>query len=588
MSDPFDPRERAGIVRDLTSSDEDVRRLAVERVALLSPEDGLSLLAAQLGDPSWRVRSAVVERIATSPHVEEAARVLIDSLADAENPGRRNAAVEALVQAGPSMIPALLDASRSADEDVRKFAIDGLAGIGDASAGDGVVAALRDADPNVRGAAAEALASVPCARAGELLLALAAEADEDLAVRFSALRALGMLELPVHSGDLSSALGDPLLRSAAFALLGRSAGDAGAVRILLKGLDASGRTDREAAVGGLLRTLSLCDAAEAEDLVRRIQESVSPDSPLIEDGIERLETGDAPTRLQLLQFLGMLRVEAVVVPILRCAREDEFEEAAVDTLALLDGTAEAAIDRAWETLDPAARRDACTVFGFTGGETGRERLVSALRDQDVDVRLTAAAAIGRRRIAAALPVMLARLEELGRSAEGDVDDERLALVQAIATIAEPRPGAESEYARVLSRLQEWIDEPHEALRLAVAMVISGVGRREEVHLVTRLLKDPSPAVRRASVRALERLDCEAAAEPPAPGAGGRGAARAPRGGGRAGREPELRRHGPPGAAGQRPRRVGPRRGRPGAGRTHGARRVGQRDAGLGARPRARR
>ena len=111
MNEAFDPRDRANIVRDLTSSDEDVRRLAIERVALLPFEDGLSLLAAQLGDPSWRVRKAVVDRIVSASDVATAAKVLIAALGDAENPGRRNSAVEALVQCGPVMVSPLLEAA---------------------------------------------------------------------------------------------------------------------------------------------------------------------------------------------------------------------------------------------------------------------------------------------------------------------------------------------------------------------------------------------------------------------------------------------------------------------------------------------
>lgn len=513
MTEAVDPRDRASIVSDLASSDEDVRRLAVERVAELPIEDGLSLLAAQLGDPSWRVRKAVVDRIVTASDPDAAAAALVAALADAENPGRRNSAVEALMAGGRKMVPGLLDATRSPDEDVRKFAIDALAGIGDPAAASCLLEAMGDPDPNVRGAAAEALGSVPCELAASRLLVAAVDTSEELVVRYSALRAVAALEPPVHSGEIAAVLDDPTLRSAGFALLGRCVGDAGAIRTLLKGLSAHGRGEREAAVGGLLRVLSRSDDGDAEDLIRRIREALPAGSPLIEDATERLIDADAATRLRLLQFLGLLDDEAVVLPILGCAREEVFGDAAVDTLALLGDTAEAAIASGWDALDTTSRRHACSVLGMTSGERGRDRLLAALRDPDVDVRLAGAEAVGRRRIGAALPVMLARLEELGRSADPDVDDERLALVSSIAAVAEPRPGAEREYARVLARLQEWLDEPHEALRLAVAMVISGVGRAEEAHVVTRLLKDPSPAVRRTSVRALERLDRDDAAEP---------------------------------------------------------------------------
>ena len=105
MIQSCDPREQASLVTDLASSDEDVRRLAVDRATLLPSREMLPLLAAQLGDPSWRVRKAVVEAIVASPDIDTATAALIDALADADNPGRRNSAVEALVAAGRGMLP---------------------------------------------------------------------------------------------------------------------------------------------------------------------------------------------------------------------------------------------------------------------------------------------------------------------------------------------------------------------------------------------------------------------------------------------------------------------------------------------------
>src|SRR5215470_728378 len=136
-------RERLAIARDLASADEEARRLAVERMALLAVDEVVPRLVECLGDASWRVRKAAVERLAAWPDADAVATALCRALADGDNPGRRNAAVDALVRRGGAALPRLIETTRDADPDVRKFAVDALAGIGDARAIDALIACLR-------------------------------------------------------------------------------------------------------------------------------------------------------------------------------------------------------------------------------------------------------------------------------------------------------------------------------------------------------------------------------------------------------------------------------------------------------------
>jgi HEAT repeat protein len=513
VNESCDPREHAGIVSDLGSSDEDVRRLAVDRASLLPSDEGLPLLVAQLGDPSWRVRKAVVEGIVAVPDSESTAAALIDALADADNPGRRNSAVEALVAAGRGMLPALLDAVRDADADVRKFAIDALTGIGDSEATPGLVAALSDPDPNVRAAAAEALGTSRGDGAPEALLAHAVDPEEDLTVRFSSLNALGMIEHPVHSNQLAGVLDDATLCAPGFELLGRREADTTAVALMLKGLQSSSRAHREAAMGGLLRSIAHCDGVEALDVVRCIRAVVEADGQLMRDALERLGEGDTAIRLRLIQFLGLLDVEQTVVPILTCAREHAFAQLAVETLVPLGETAERAFDAAWERLDAAARRDACKVLGSTVGEAGYQRLLCGLNDVDPEVRLVAAKAMGRRGDVAGLDPLLSRLEELAGSDLAEMEEEARALVTAIVAVAAQRRGTDCVHERVVARLRLWLGRSEDVLRLAVAAVLAGIGCAGDAELVTLLLKDPSARVRRTAVDAMVRLDPAVATEP---------------------------------------------------------------------------
>ena len=150
-------RERRSIELDLESSDEEIRRLAVERMAALPAADALPGLLACLGDPGWRVRKAAVDRLVEAPAAWSADAALVTALSDGENPGRRNSAAEALIRRGESAVDSLLEATASDDVDVRKLLVDALAGIGDARAAGPMMEMLGDPDTNVRAAAADAL-----------------------------------------------------------------------------------------------------------------------------------------------------------------------------------------------------------------------------------------------------------------------------------------------------------------------------------------------------------------------------------------------------------------------------------------------
>ena len=104
MNPDLDERDRESIAGDLESDDAELRRLAVERSGALPQDEAIRLLVDRLGDVSWRVRKAAVERLVTCSDSAHTADALIGALGDGENPGRRNAAVEALVACGVRVV----------------------------------------------------------------------------------------------------------------------------------------------------------------------------------------------------------------------------------------------------------------------------------------------------------------------------------------------------------------------------------------------------------------------------------------------------------------------------------------------------
>jgi HEAT repeat protein len=511
MSSLLDARDRASIVGDLESEDAELRRLAIERSRTLPWDEAIRLLVDRLGDASWRVRKAAVERLVACPDSAHTAEALIGALADGENPGRRNAAVEALVACGARVVPYLVAAMTDRDGDVRKLVVDALAGIRDERATTALIERLRDGDPNVRAAAADALGAMGGASVASALREVATRADEDRLVRFSALHALGVLEVPIVARDLSPVLEDPVLRPAGIDLLGRS-DDEEAVDVLLKALATDSRTTREAAMRALLRVLSRLDGARAERLVAEVREAAAAAPALVEIAVERLADAPLSTRLVLVQFLGLLASERGAVPILLAGRDEALTQVALGTLEQLGAVAERAIDQRWSDLDGRARRDACALFGRLRGERSATRLLDALDEGDPELRTAAVRGIGARRLADALPLLVRRLERMASEGDREGEEEVAALTEALTLLASPG-GHAGVAEQTLQLLASRLDGAHEDVRLAIARVLGRIGRREDTRLVTLLLKDPSPRVRRAAVDALARLDPETAAEP---------------------------------------------------------------------------
>jgi HEAT repeat protein len=512
MSLDGDDRDRASIVDDLASQDEELRRLAVERTGALPQDEAIRLLVDRLGDASWRVRKAAVERLVTCSDSSHAARALIGALADGENPGRRNSAVEALVACGSRVVPHLIGAATSDDEDVRKLVVDALAGIGDPRATGALIARLGDSDANVRAAAADALGAIGGPDAAPALRELATRRSEDRLVRFSALHALAVLEVPLLARDLLAALDEPVLRPAGIDLLGR-ADDPEAVPVLLKALATDSRTTREAAMRACLRALSRLDGEAAERLVAEIREAAAATPALLENAIDRLAEAPLSTRLVLVQFLGLLERESAVVPILLAGRDEALAQVALVTLAQLGPVAERAIDAQWGALDGRARRDACALFGRLAGERSAARLLGELDEEDPEVRIAAIRGVGQRRLAEALPLLVRRLEVTAAAGELEAEEEVGALTEALTALAGARDADARAADATLELLASRLEGAGEDVRLAIARVLGRIGRPEHAELVTLLLKDPSAPVRRAAVEALARLDPETAAEP---------------------------------------------------------------------------
>lgn len=490
----MDLDHREHLLSDLESPDEEVRRLAVERLTTLPASEAIPALVRQLADPSWRVRKASIERLSAVPETSGAIPALVLALADGDNTGRRNAALEALTRCGSSAVPVLLEASHDPDVDVRKQVVDALAGIGDGSAATRLLELLVDPDANVRAAAADALGCVGSESLCAPLLRTAQEDQESL-VRLSALRALDRLEAQVPTSALLPVLDDRTLRAAAYSLLGHS-DESDAIDVLLKGVEAGGRTERDASVQALVRSCARTGSS-SDALAAQVRRGMGPDGPAFAYAIERAQEGALAARLAVVQLLGLLAHPEAVVPLLRAAVDEALTEVALVSLASIGSAAAEPTAAAWEDLSAEARCIACRMLAGMNDPASRALLTQALHEEHLEVRAQAARALGSHGAVETVPALIALLALV--SVEGEDwrdEEERLASAEALAAIGRLEPGP------VVAALVDGLSSRSDSFRLAAARILKQVGRPEDEASLALLTSDPSPAVRRAAIEGL--------------------------------------------------------------------------------------
>jgi len=500
--------ERDALLESLSSSGEEVRRLAVEQLMVLPLVEAIERLVDALGDPAWRVRKAAIERLVACRDEARVHAGLLGALADGENPGRRNAAFEAFVAMGTRSTRPLVGACESADADVRKLAVDALAAIGDSAGREALVRALEDPDANVRAAAADALGTVGGVHAVGALLRAGTSPVEVPLVRLSALRSLERLEASVGVDALADALSHPQLRPAALELLGHST-DPAALASLEKGLASGARTIRESAICALLRQLSRLDGAEADAFCARLKSIALADDALVTRCCHGLEGDDLSRRVALVQLLGLVGDERAVLPLLQAGRDEALSELADATLVSLGETTVAALRPVWGVLGVDLEMRACAVLGRVGGEGAEALLAATLAGPRVQSAVCAAMALGEGGFFGRMPDLVRRLDAAAREEGGERSDEVEQLIDAIVRMAERSERAgDGVHVQLVEVLASRLGGSPEAVRVAIARVLARIGRAADADVIEWLSKDASPLVRRAAVQALARFEPE--------------------------------------------------------------------------------
>lgn len=516
---PGSPRALAG------HADEETRYRAVRA---LDPDlaGDREVLLERLADPSWRVRAAAAERVASGADPRAALPGLLALLSGGPSVGAREASARALARVGGAALPELVERLGAEDPDLRQAAAGVLGAIADRRAVPALTARLADADPNVRAAAADALGKIGGRDAVE---ALRAGVDsDDPTLRLSALEALVQLGASLPPAGLARVLEDRALRRPAYRLLGASE-DPAALPLLARGLRDPSRAAREAALAALGQQRGRRPAGALAPLLEAVREAARADPGLADAWADALRSEDALVAAGALAAVAAAGEPRHVSSLLRLAEDERYRALVEDALEALPRSPalRAALAEALPSLGLLARLTALAALARLGSPASFESLVREASDPESYAQAEAIAALGRLvdvRGVAPLAGLLGDDEPrvaglassaLVRIAQGGPEG-RAAVIAALRDRAGAAPsgalyraiGAAGE-AEDLVLLRAGFLSRTAGHRSAAAAAIGALARRGLVAGPVRELaaaaSDPAPPVRAAAARALADL-----------------------------------------------------------------------------------
>ncbi|MCA9611303.1 MAG: HEAT repeat domain-containing protein [Polyangiales bacterium] len=505
---------------------------------------------AALGDADWRVRQEAVQILRHAAPLESLLEELVHAVAQADNVGRRNAALEVLAALGAPAVARLRRALREDTSGARKFYAEALGAAGDPVAAPDLAALAVDDDTNVAAAALEALVALGGPEAERVLRGRLGRAEPF--ERVATLDGLVRVRAKLAWEELAPLVDDRVSRRAALPLLGRC-GDARALPVLADALADGGRS-ATLAIGALAELA----ASIGTSALRELPESVLPALGAA------LRDGDRAGRRDAASLIFAMRDEARLHEALDAAADDVLTDLgamalrrwgveAVESLlrasrhcvglgrALALGlaaelTGHAAVEPSPTLLTalreairegaPALRAAGLRGLASFASLDDLNALVGALADPSSEHAELAASTL--RALFAREPAAVeAALREDGLGSPAAIElfahvkgtrgvdalrrqlsaprpELRVAATQALGTLADPRSRDDLAFA---------LADEDERVRLAAVDSLSRFPEASVAHVLLEGLDEASVPVRAAMVRALAQLECRDAIEP---------------------------------------------------------------------------
>jgi len=506
-------RERELAAR-LAQGDETARLNAAETLSADESYDAASLLGA-LSDDSWQVRRAAVKGVSQRAAPEAIAALLNSVVENHHNPALLNSALQVLASSEVDTLSPLLQLLKDVDSDLRMQAALALGEQRDPRAAGALIEALSDEDTNVRYHAIEALGKLKAAEAVNALAQVAESKDFFLA--FVALDALAKIGDPQIAPRIVALLEDELLREPAVNLLGQL-GDETAVAPLTALLNTpTAPTD---AIANALATLSnryeeqYREGVHIADLAGR---EISPTG--VQNLLDALETPGKEDLRSIAVVLGWLKGQSVDRALTRLMGRVDLRNEIIDAL-VRHGTATVELLIAQLTAeDLEVRRSAAVALGRIGDSTATPALINALDDEslaidaanalgqigdpqaadgllnlignsDASVRQAAVSALN----SLALPAMSKRIIPLLHDSDPNVRESAVKIAGYFG------------YRDAAGALIDLTGDSNERVRCAAIEHLPFIEDERTLDVLARAIEEETPTVRAAAARALANMD----------------------------------------------------------------------------------
>lgn len=502
--------------------DEDpyVRRDACEAVGEIRAGDYIPELIPMLRDSHPGVREAALNALTTIGGRPVADAIV--PLLRLEDAALRNIGIEVLAQIGVNALETIYSLLNDPDDDIVKFAVDILAGLGEESAVNALCPILKHENPNVRASVAVCLGKIRAGISVPMLLE-ALRTEDDEWVRFSIIEGLGHMHDKNALDPLLDMIesGSGLIREAAIEAVSRLAETRDAADVLTR-------------IEALLETGRIMNCPAVVDLTEKALSPGSKFRPSIDSKKKYLKyftavMADAETHVKLkaLRGIGLLKMEEGLTEVFKFANslkeiDDETEFLLVDTVvqAVGSGHIPAIIRKELER-----RGKSMKVIVRALGEIRSEEAVPLLlgllnRVSPHELRdiVSALEAIGSADSVGAL-------FELIKSNDGHT---RKAAARALGTLAGPSAAASlftalktevyrdvfEEITNVLALIpseevkegfSELLNEESEMLREMGAKGLGLTGDERALEPLIKASKDRSPNVRKSAYNAMAKL-----------------------------------------------------------------------------------
>ena len=506
-------RERE-LATHLAEGDETTRLTAAETISDDASFDTTPLLEA-LSDDSWKVRRAAVKGVSQRAAPEAIEALLNSVVANHHNPSLLNSALQVLASSDVDTISPLLDLLKHPESDLRMQAALALGEQRNPRAVDALIQAMNDEDPNVQYHAIEALGKLKSENVVDKLVQVAE--TRDFFLGFAALEALAQIGDPSIVPRIVPLLDDPLLGDQTINLLGQL-GDDSVVAPLTALLNTA--NDSTYLIARALATLSGRyeeQYGEGQYIADLTSRETSPTG--IQNLLDALESPDKADLRSLALVLGWVKDAGVDRALTRLMGRPDLRDEVIEALVRHGSTTLDLLMAQLSAEDLEVRRSAAVALGRIGDSRATSALVNTLDDESLAI--DAVMALGQ----IGDPNAVDGLLKLIGSEDASL---RQAAVSAVNSVMPPSmseriipllhdldPNVRESavkiagyfgYPDAAGALVELSRDENERVRCAAIEHLPFVEDERALDVLAHALKDETPNVRAAAARALANMD----------------------------------------------------------------------------------